>query len=142
VPLSQREILNMACRLFFSRFSTQATISRMQERIASICASRSAHQADAFKIGLQATIDLKKQDSLVGTGCVMLQCRERDCPGNTGYTSYSLDGVENNEFCQPCYRIGRTCFLVCTGCGHERMGRDSWCQHCDKRFGLVVSSPR
>jgi len=131
----------MECRLFFSRFKNEATIHRMQEKISGICASRSAHQADAFKLGLQAALDLKKRDGRVGTGCVMLLCPERGCPGNKTYTSYSLEGIVNNEFCQPCFKIGRTRFLICTGCGHERTGRDSLCQRCGKKFALVASSP-
>jgi len=141
VTTTNQEILEMECRLFFSRFKNEATILRMQEKISGICASRSAHQADALKLGLQAAIDLKKRDGRVGSDCVMLMCPERDCPGNRTYTSYSLEGVVNNDFCQPCLRIGRARFLVCMGCGNERTGCGLSCQRCGKRFALVASSP-
>jgi len=131
----------MECRLFFSRFKNEATIRHMQEKISGICANRSAHQADALKLGLQAALDIKKRDSQVGTDCVMLLCPERDCPGNKSYTSYSLEGIVNNEFCQPCFKIGRTRLLICMGCRNERTGRDSLCKGCGKRFALVASSP-
>jgi hypothetical protein len=55
----------MECRLFFSRFRNETTILRMQEKTSRISASRSTHQADALKLGLQAALDLKKRDSLV-----------------------------------------------------------------------------
>ncbi|KAF9645604.1 hypothetical protein BDM02DRAFT_489896 [Thelephora ganbajun] len=141
VSSTQREVLEMECRLFFSRFKNQATVLRMQEKIASIGASRAVHQADAFKLGLQAALDFKKRDSRAELGGVMLRCPGHDCPGNKSYTSYSPEGVPNSEFCQPCFEIGRKCLLICTGCGYERTGRDLWCQRCGKRFVLVVSSP-
>lgn len=131
----------MECRLFFSRFKNEATILRMQEKISGISASRSTHQADALKLGLQVALDLKRRDSQVGMGCVMLRCTERNCPGNKNYTSYSLEGITNNEFCQPCFKVGRFRFLTCTGCNRERAGRELWCQCCGKKFALVVSSP-
>jgi len=40
----------------------------MQEKIASISASRSVHKADALKLGLRAALDLKKWDSRAGLG--------------------------------------------------------------------------
>jgi len=56
----------MECRLFFSRFKNDATVFRMQEKISGISASRSVHQADALKLGLQAALDRKKRNSRAG----------------------------------------------------------------------------
>ena len=131
----------MECRLFFSRYQSPATVLRMQEKFASVGATRSAHQADALKLGLQSALDIKKRDSLLGRGNIMLRCPEPDCPGNKSYTSYSLGDVVNNEFCQPCFKIGRERFLTCTGCGHQRIDRGIQCQRCKKTFALVVSFP-
>ena len=131
----------MECRLFFSRFQSPATVHRMQEQFAGVCATRSAHQADVLKLGLQSALDLMKRDNVAGRGDVMLRCKESDCPGNRSYTSYSLEGVLTNEFCQPCFKIGRQRYLICTGCGYERTDRDIRCLHCRKKFGLVVSFP-
>ena len=105
----------MECRLFFSRFKNEDTISRMREKIAGMSASRSVHQADALKVGLQAALDLKKRDSRVGL---------------------------SNETCQSCSRIGQANHLVRPGgTKYERTGRYSWCQGCGKEFALVVPSP-
>jgi len=56
----------MECQLFFSRFKNDATVFRMQEKIAGISASSSVHQADALKLGLRAALDLKKRNSRAG----------------------------------------------------------------------------
>ena len=132
--VSQQEVLEMECRLFFSRFKNQDTVLRMQEKIST---SRSTHQAHAFKLGLQAALDLKKRGSQIG--CVMLQCTQRNCPGRENDTAYSLESVGNSVFCQPCHGIGQLSLLICTGCRSERTDRDSSCHRCGKKFGLVVS---
>lgn len=132
----------MECRLFFSKFKNEATVSRMQEKFASTSKSRSARQTDAFKLGLQTALNLKRRESIVGTDGVTLRCRAHDCPGNKSYTSYALEGVTNNEYCQPCYKIGHSRFLYCSGCGHQRRDRESRCGHCGKQFVLVVSYPQ
>jgi len=54
----------MLRRLFFSRFKNETTVYRVQ--ITVISASRSVHQADALKLGLQAALDLKGWDSRAG----------------------------------------------------------------------------
>lgn len=131
----------MECRLFFSRFQNETTIRRMQERFAGVGTSRSAHQADALKLGLQSALDIKKRNSLIARGEGVLRCREPDCPGNKNYSSYHLKNFIKNEFCQPCLKIGRESFLICMGCGCERKGRNTFCQGCGKNFGLVASSP-
>lgn len=131
----------MECRLFFSRFQNETTIRRMQERFAGVGASRSAHQADALKLGLQSALDIKKRDDVIAKGGVMLRCRDLDCPGNRSYTSYHLKSFMKNEFCQPCFKIGKERFLFCSGCGRERKGRHTSCQSCRKKFLLVASFP-
>ena len=131
----------MECRLFFSRFQNEATILRMQQRFAGVCASRSSHQADALKLGLQSALEIKKRNSLVARGGVMLRCRESDCPGNKTYRSCSLKNFGGSGYCQPCSKIGRERFLVCADCGHERKGRHASCQGCGKEFVLVASFP-
>lgn len=131
----------MECRLLFSRFQNETTVRRMQERFAGVGTNRSTHQADALKLGLQSALDIKKRNSLVARGGVVLRCQDPDCPGNSSYTSYYLKNFTKNEFCQPCFKVGRQRFLVCTGCGNERGGRHMTCEHCWKRFELVASFP-
>ena len=131
----------MECRLFFSRFQNPATIRRMEERFADIGTTRSAHQADALKLGLQSAIDIKKRNNLNARGNPMLRCRESDCPGNSSYTSRYLTSF-TNIFCEPCLNIGREHFLICTDCGYERNGRHTSCRGCGKKFVLVASFPR
>jgi hypothetical protein len=97
----------MECRLLFSKFKNETTICRIQEKFARIPKGRSTHQADAFKLGLQAALVLKKRESLVGTGDVPLRCPAPDCPGTNSYTSYPQEGIANNEYCQPCYNAGQ-----------------------------------
>lgn len=137
---SYEEVREMECRLFFSRFQNPETILRMQEKFGYVCANRSAYQADALKLGLKSALEIKKRNGLIGKG-VMLKCRERNCPGNKTYTSYHLESVVKNEFCQPCLKIGQERFLICESCGHERKGRDTWCRGCGKKYVLVASFP-
>jgi len=58
--ISQQQILEMECRLLFSKFKSEATISRVQEKIAVSTGEDSVHRAIAFKLGLQAALDSKK----------------------------------------------------------------------------------
>ena len=90
--VSQQEVLEMECRLFFSRFKNQATVLRMQEKIS---ASRSTHQADALKLGLQTALDLRKRNS-----CILPRDNERNFPGKT------VDGIDRGQ--GPAARLRRS----------------------------------
>ena len=138
--ISYPEIREMESRLLFSRFQSEATNLRMQEKFATAGASRSAHRADSLKLGLRSALDLKRRESLSMSG-VFLRCREQDCPGNRTYTSYPPAEAVNNEFCRACFRVGRARPLFCVGCQQQRKARETQCQHCGKEFVLVVSDP-
>jgi len=58
---SQQRILEMECRLLFSKFKNEATMFRVQEKIMVPTGGNSIHRAEALKLGLQAALKSKKQ---------------------------------------------------------------------------------
>ena len=138
--VSYPEIREMESRLLFSRFQSEATNLRMQEKFATAGAGRSVHGVDSLKLGLRSALDLKRRESLSPKG-VFLRCKEQNCPGNRTYTSYPPAEAVNDEFCRACFRVGRSRPLFCVGCQRQRKARETRCQNCGKEFVLVVSDP-
>jgi len=131
-PISarDRQILEMECRLLFSKFKNKATMSLVQEKIGETFGNRFAHRADAFKLGLRAALDLKERDPAVDMmDAVMLRCRSLDCPGHDERIPYTL-AMSSRGLCPRCKKF----HMQCAGCAHVRMDTNPWCKSCRKLF--------
>ncbi|KAF9778320.1 hypothetical protein BJ322DRAFT_494099 [Thelephora terrestris] len=136
VSAGEQQIIEMECRLLFSKFKNEATTSRMQEKISSIPGNHLAHCAGALKLGLRAALDLKKQEPQAGitdprAGAekgAKLRCWSTSCPGHREHMPYSLVG--SLLHCPRCnYSI-----MECVGCENLRGGVYDRCKSCHKKF--------
>ena len=58
--VSDNQLLEMECRLLFSKFKNETTVSLVQEKIMGISENHLVHRAGAFKLGLRTVLDLKE----------------------------------------------------------------------------------
>ena len=127
---SEQQIVEMECRLLFSKFNNEAMISRVQEKISGLPGKHLAHCADALKLWLRTTLDLKKPvpqaEKIEG---VTLRCYSGSCPGSREDIPYSL--VRTREACPQCNSF----VMICSGCRHMRRNLVSdRCESCKKVF--------
>lgn len=126
---SERQVMEMECRLLFSKFNNEATAARVQEEITGNPGNRLAHHAGAFKLGLRTALDLKEGNPQAGvTDGVMLRCRDPGCSGYKERMSYSFAGPE--LLCPRCQKF----YMQCIGCGEWRKGLFHSCCSCGNKF--------
>jgi len=126
---SEQQVVEMECRLLFSKFWNGVTMTRAQEKIGNTPGNHLLHRAGAFKLGLRAALDLKKPGPHAGViDGVMLRCRSQSCSGYNEHMLYSFAG--SRRYCPVC----RYCYMQCVGCGDIREYIDPSCRSCKKRF--------
>ena len=118
----------MECRLLFSEFKNETTISLVQDKVGGISGNHLAHRAVAFKLGLRAALDLEECSTKTDMKGVALQCWNSKCVGNKELVPYSLV-----TSCTTCPRCGAW-DLRCTGCRWIQQSGGARCASCKKYF--------
>ena len=112
----------MECRLLFSNYKNEATMSLVQEVVGGTAGNNVAHRADAFELALRAALGPKNYDPTTEMmGTIMLQCRFLDCQGHDDYIPYSFT-VSSRGICPRCKGFR----MQCVGCGYTRREQNSW----------------